>query len=117
MIPIVNGLEAEFTEQIPIHRLDAIDPENLQLMQTYGVRGHPTFFSLMTKGTLCKFFLVRKAKLFYDKKYVIYYPSWSFGVCYEKIPITAYIICNAHASTGRLWFIYPPRKNRVKCNS
>lgn len=50
MTPIVNGLEAEFSGQITVLRLDAVEEENEQLMQVYGVRGHPSFVLLSGDG-------------------------------------------------------------------
>ena len=50
MMPIVNGLEEKFARQLTVYRLDAADPENLQLMQIYNVRGHPTFVFIDAQG-------------------------------------------------------------------
>ncbi len=49
-MPIVNGLEAEFANEITVQRLDAAEPENVELMQMYGVRGHPSFVLLDENG-------------------------------------------------------------------
>lgn len=46
MTPIVDGLEAEFAEQIDVVRLDASRPEVIELQQVYGLQGHPAFVVL-----------------------------------------------------------------------
>jgi protein-disulfide isomerase len=46
MEPIVNGLETEFGAEVTFLRLDAAVRENIQLQQSYGVRGHPSFVLL-----------------------------------------------------------------------
>lgn len=56
MTPIVNGLEAEFANEITVQRLDAVEPENVELMQTYGVRGHPSFVILDKNGRVDQIF-------------------------------------------------------------
>ena len=38
----MNGLEAEFGDKVNFVRLNAIEPDVLQLQQTYGLRGHPS---------------------------------------------------------------------------
>ena len=43
MTPIVDGLEEEFGGQVSIIRLDAAQPENAELQNQYGLRGHPSF--------------------------------------------------------------------------
>ena len=56
MTPIVNGLEAEFSNEINIERLDASKAENVELMQEYGVRGHPSFVLLDKNGRVVQTF-------------------------------------------------------------
>ena len=46
MVPIVNGLEEEFTGRVAVYRLDAEIPENAALQASYGVRGHPSLVVL-----------------------------------------------------------------------
>ena len=46
MEPIVNGLEAEFAGQTAVIRLKAEGTEMADLMDSYGVRGHPSFVVL-----------------------------------------------------------------------
>jgi len=46
MNPIVDGIEAEFTGQVAVIRLNAIGTEMSQLMTSYGLRGHPSFVVL-----------------------------------------------------------------------
>ena len=38
----MDGLEAEFGDEIAFERLDAAEPAVLQLQQSYGLRGHPS---------------------------------------------------------------------------
>ncbi len=49
-MPIVDGLEQEFSGQARVYRLDAGEAENAQLMQQFGLRGHPTFAVLDENG-------------------------------------------------------------------
>jgi hypothetical protein len=46
MAPIVDGLEAEFAGQAAVIRLKAEGTEMADLMDSYGVRGHPSFVVL-----------------------------------------------------------------------
>ena len=46
MTPIVNGLEKEFAGQVAVIRLNAQEAEVTQLMNNYGIRGHPSFVIL-----------------------------------------------------------------------
>lgn len=46
----MNGLEDEFGEDVEFVRLNAIEPEVLQLQQTYGLRGHPSVAILDSEG-------------------------------------------------------------------
>lgn len=50
MMPIVDGLEAEFEGQVAVRRLNADEPANAELSQTYGGRGHPFFAILDENG-------------------------------------------------------------------
>jgi thioredoxin-like negative regulator of GroEL len=52
MMPIVNGLEEEFSGQLTVLQLNAAETENAQLMQEYGLRGHPSFAILGEDGRL-----------------------------------------------------------------
>ncbi len=56
MTPIVNGLEEEFSGQLTVQQLNAEEVENAQLMQEYGLRGHPSFAILTEDGRLSKTF-------------------------------------------------------------
>lgn len=38
----MDGLEAEFQEEVNFVRLNAAESDVLQLQQTYGLRGHPS---------------------------------------------------------------------------
>lgn len=46
MFPIVDGLENEFSGQVSVTRLNAAETDVTQLMNDYGVRGHPSFVVL-----------------------------------------------------------------------
>lgn len=50
MTPIVNGLEAEFSERLDVVWLDVAQPANAELQAELGVRGHPSFVVLDTNG-------------------------------------------------------------------
>ena len=56
MEPIVNGLEAEFSGQIEVLRLDANVQENVELQRQYGLQGHPAFVVLDEEGTAVQIF-------------------------------------------------------------
>jgi thioredoxin-like negative regulator of GroEL len=56
MTPIVNGLEKEFSGQLTVLQLNAAESENEQLMQDYGLRGHPSFAILAEDGRLTQTF-------------------------------------------------------------
>lgn len=56
MTPIVNGLEDEFTGKVAVIRLNAAEPENVVLMQDYGLRGHPSFAVLDKDGRVTQIF-------------------------------------------------------------
>lgn len=38
----MNGLEDEFGDEINFMRLNAIEPDVVQLQQSFGLRGHPS---------------------------------------------------------------------------
>lgn len=56
MMPIVNGLEEEFSGQLTVLQLNAAETENAQLMQEYDLRGHPSFAILGEDGRLLETF-------------------------------------------------------------
>ena len=43
MMPIVDGLKAEFEGKVSVFQLDAGQPINANLQQQWGLRGHPSF--------------------------------------------------------------------------
>ncbi len=57
MTPIVNGLEQEFTGRATVVRLNAADPEHIQLQERYLVRGHPSFVILDANGEAVQTFV------------------------------------------------------------
>jgi thioredoxin-like negative regulator of GroEL len=56
MTPIVNGLEEEFSGQLTVLQLNAAEIENAQLMEDYGLRGHPSFAIVAEDGRLAQTF-------------------------------------------------------------
>ncbi|MEZ4592152.1 MAG: hypothetical protein R3D55_13570 [Chloroflexota bacterium] len=46
----MDGLEAEFGDEVNFARLNAVEPAVLQLQQTYGLRGHPSVAILAADG-------------------------------------------------------------------
>ena len=48
----MDGLETEFGDEIEFIRLNAVEPEVLQLQQTYGLRGHPSVAILDSAGEI-----------------------------------------------------------------
>lgn len=56
MTPIVNGLEEEFSGQLTLLQLNAAETENAQLMEDYGLRGHPSFAIVAEDGRLAQTF-------------------------------------------------------------
>jgi thiol:disulfide interchange protein len=51
MQPIVNGLEAEFREELVFEYQDATTPEGRAIMEAFGIRGHPTILVVAPDGT------------------------------------------------------------------
>lgn len=52
MQPIVDGLEAEYGEQIEFRRINAITEEGLAIYDFYGLRGHPGYVLLNPGGEI-----------------------------------------------------------------
>jgi hypothetical protein len=52
MLPIVNGLESEFENQIAFLRVDANTEEGRATMLGYGLRGHPSYAIIGEDGAL-----------------------------------------------------------------
>ena len=48
----MDGLEAEFGDEVNFERLNAAEPAVLQLQQTYGLRGHPSVAILDANGSV-----------------------------------------------------------------
>lgn len=48
----MNGLEAEFGDEVNFFRLNAVEPDVLQVQQTYGLRGHPSVAVLDESGAV-----------------------------------------------------------------
>lgn len=64
----MNGLEAEFGDEIEFVRLNAAESEVLQLQQTYGLRGHPSVAILDSAGEVAAlYFGPETAEVLRDK--------------------------------------------------
>lgn len=50
----MDGLEAEFGNEVNFERLNAAESEVLQLQQTYGLRGHPSVAILDENGAVAQ---------------------------------------------------------------
>lgn len=50
MQPIVDRLEEEFEAQMVVARLDATSEEGLLRMESYGLRGHPSYVLVDSSG-------------------------------------------------------------------
>lgn len=48
----MDGLESELGDAVNVVRLNAAEPEVLQLQQTYGLRGHPSVAILDVNGAV-----------------------------------------------------------------
>jgi thioredoxin-like negative regulator of GroEL len=57
MAPIVNGLEKEFAGEAAVLQLDANEAANANLLQRYGLRGHPAFAIVDRDGRLAETFI------------------------------------------------------------
>jgi hypothetical protein len=50
MVPVVDGLEAKYQDQVAFRRLDANSPTGKTAYQAYSLRGHPGFVLLSPDG-------------------------------------------------------------------
>lgn len=46
----MDGLEAEFGDEVEFVRLNAVEPEVMERQQAYGLRGHPSVAILDANG-------------------------------------------------------------------
>lgn len=51
MVPVVDGLEEKYQDQVEFRRIDANSPTGKIAFQAYALRGHPGFVLLSTDGT------------------------------------------------------------------
>jgi hypothetical protein len=51
MVPVVNGLEEKYQDQVEFRRIDANSPTGTSAYQAYALRGHPGFVLLSPDGT------------------------------------------------------------------
>jgi hypothetical protein len=52
MVPVVDGLEAKYQDQVEFARFDANSPAGKSAYQAYALRGHPGFVLLSPDGTV-----------------------------------------------------------------
>ncbi|HEX6384741.1 MAG TPA: hypothetical protein VF177_08740 [Anaerolineae bacterium] len=57
MMPIVDGLEADFEGNVAVFRLTADQAENARLQAQYGLRGHPSFAVVDGHGRISQTFV------------------------------------------------------------
>ena len=51
MVPVVDGLEERYQDEVEFRRLDAKSPTGKAAYQDYTLRGHPGFVLLSPDGT------------------------------------------------------------------
>jgi hypothetical protein len=52
MVPVVDGLEGKYQDQVEFRRIDANSPTGKSAYQAYALRGHPAFTLLNQQGEL-----------------------------------------------------------------
>jgi hypothetical protein len=52
MVPVVDGLEEKYQDQVEFRRIDANSPTGKSAYQAYALRGHPGFVLLGPDGTI-----------------------------------------------------------------
>jgi protein-disulfide isomerase-like protein with CxxC motif len=62
MMPIVNGLEAEFEGKVAAIQLNAAQEANERLQTQWGLRGHPTFAVIDANDNLVQQFFGPQAE-------------------------------------------------------
>jgi hypothetical protein len=50
MVPVVDGLEDKYGNQVDIRRIDASGGEGLAIFRSYSLRGHPAYVLLQPSG-------------------------------------------------------------------
>ena len=50
MVPVVDGLEDKYGDQVEIRRIDASGGEGLAVFRSYSFRGHPAYVLLQPSG-------------------------------------------------------------------
>lgn len=50
MVPVVDGLEDKYGDQVDIRRIDASGGEGLAIFRSYSLRGHPAYVLLQPSG-------------------------------------------------------------------
>ena len=50
MLPVVDGLEVDYNDQVEFQRLDANSQFGRIAFQAYGLRGHPSFVIINPEG-------------------------------------------------------------------
>jgi len=51
MVPVVNGLEEKYQDEVEFRKIDANSPTGKSAFQAYSLRGHPGFVLLSPDGT------------------------------------------------------------------
>ena len=51
MVPVVNGLEEKYQDEVEFRKIDANSPTGKSTFQSYSLRGHPGFVLLSPDGT------------------------------------------------------------------
>ncbi|MEM7798736.1 MAG: hypothetical protein AAF633_06075 [Chloroflexota bacterium] len=63
----MNGLEAEFKDQVNFYRLDANQPENENIQNKLDLRGHPTIALIDPSGEITnRYFGVQAEDVLFD---------------------------------------------------
>jgi hypothetical protein len=50
MLPVVDGLEDKYGDQVDLRRIEASGGEGLTVFQSYSLRGHPAYVLLLPSG-------------------------------------------------------------------
>ena len=50
MLPVVDGLEDKYNDQVDVRRIEASGGQGLAVFQSYSLRGHPAYVLLLPSG-------------------------------------------------------------------
>ena len=79
MLPIVNGLQAEYKGQLVFEQIDANQEIGQQRLRAYGLRGHPSYVIIDAKGATPDDLEPRAATIAYVFQYLIGNTDFSFS--------------------------------------